>query len=233
MENIVLDSDTDLEAVEVCFSTAAEASVAIGLGTVSYITLPCSRPITASQHSIWRFCTGMHTLIYDTKLLRLAADHSEQFQLVPIGEQCCPRWFKTGELPPVTEVKAGRYIYEPVPMEDVEIADIPLPHLLKPGPHTDKFWMATFPKKLQEQLTRQPGVGGQRVVGWGIRINETLNGTFILLSILVMLVAVGLTTVVYAVVVTDKSTAFALGSFLLALFTVYISYQYFAWKQEI
>jgi hypothetical protein len=32
-------------------------------------------------------------------------------------------------------------------MEDVEPAEIPLLHLLKPGPHTDRFWITAFPKK--------------------------------------------------------------------------------------
>lgn len=90
---------------------------------------------------------------------------------------CCSSWFKAKEFPPEDEVKKGRYIYKPVPVDDVELANIPLPHLLKPGPHTDKFWITMFPKKIRDQLVRQPGHSGQRVIGWGIRVNESLNWT--------------------------------------------------------
>lgn len=34
---------------------------------------------------------------------------SNQFQLMPLGENCCPRWFKTREFPLEAEVRAGRY----------------------------------------------------------------------------------------------------------------------------
>jgi hypothetical protein len=63
-------------------------------------------------------------------------------------------------------VQAQRYIYEPVGMVDVELANIPLSHLMKAGPHTDKFWITTFPKKLREGLSRPSGDAGQRVLGW-------------------------------------------------------------------
>jgi hypothetical protein len=117
-------------------------------------------------------------------------------------------------------------------MEDVELADIPLSHLLKPGPHTDFFWMMTIPKKLGQPLTRQPGTGGQRVIGWGIRINECLNWVVILCSMLVLLVVIGISVIAYAAITSDKSSAFGLGAYLVATFTVYISYQYFAWKVD-
>jgi hypothetical protein len=152
--------------------------------------------------------------------------------LIPIGETDCPRWFRKGEFPPVAEVRARRYLYEPVPMDDVELVDIPLPHLLKPGPHTDRFWIMTFPKKLREQLARRPGADGQQVIGWGIRINEDLNWGYILLLILTILIVIGFSVVAYAVITSDNSSAFGLGAFLVTLFTVYITYQYFAWKEE-
>jgi hypothetical protein len=123
-------------------------------------------------------------------------DFCNQFQLVPIGDKCCPRWFKTREFPPEAEVRERRYLYEPVPMEDVELTDIPLSHLLKPGPHTDKFWITTFPKKLQGTLIRQPGPQGQQVIGWGVRVNEELDFTFVLASMLIMLVVIGVSVVV-------------------------------------
>jgi hypothetical protein len=52
-------------------------------------------------------------------------------------------------------------------MEDVELADIPLSHLLKPGPHFDNFWLSTFPKKIRGPLLRLPGPHGQRCCWMG------------------------------------------------------------------
>lgn len=117
-------------------------------------------------------------------------------------------------------------------MDDVELAEIPLSHLLKPGPHADTFWMATFPKKLREPLVRLLGADGQRVIGWGIRINEGLNWTYIMFLVLILIVAIGVMVVVYAVLTSDNSAAFGLGAILVALFTVYITYQYLTWKEE-
>lgn len=175
-----------------------------------------------SLRNIWR---GLH-------LHKITSGDFVRFRLIPIREECCPRWFKKRELPPETEVKAGRYRYEPVPMDDVELAEIPLSHLLKPGPHTDRFWITTFPKKLREQLVRRPGADGQRVIGWGIRINEGLNWSYILLLTLILLIVIGLIVIVYAMTTSDGSAAFGLGAFLVAVFTVYSTYQYLAWKEE-
>lgn len=145
--------------------------------------------------------------------------------------ESCPRWFKPRNIPPEAEVREGRYLYEPFPMEDVEFADIPLRHLLKPGPHTDRFWTTTFPKKTLSPLVRVPGHQGQRVVGLGIRINEGLNSAFVLLSILMILLVIGAGVIIYARATSDNSSAFGLGAFIVAILTVYLTYQYLAWKE--
>ncbi|KAK7915253.1 hypothetical protein PG985_012956 [Apiospora marii] len=132
--------------------------------------------------------------------------------------------------PSVAEVDAKRYIYEPVPMEDVELAEIPLSHLLKPDPHMDRFWITTFPKKMGEELPRRPGDHGQRVIGWGVRVNEALDWRYIILLVLVIPSLIGIIVVAYAAVTSDVSSASGLGAFLVALFTVFITYQYLAWK---
>lgn len=118
-------------------------------------------------------------------------------------------------------------------MEDVEFLHIPLPHLLKPGPHVDKFWITTFPKKLNEQLVRNPGTDGQKVIGWGIRINEELNWRCVLLLLIVVLFVTGIGVVTYAMVTSDDSSAFGMGAYLVAVSTTFITYQYFAWKDEL
>lgn len=118
-------------------------------------------------------------------------------------------------------------------MEDVEFADIPLSHLLKPGPHTDNFWLTRFPKKIRDPLVRPRGPDGQNVIGWGIRVNECLNWTMILLSILTVLLATFASVILYATITTDNSSAFAFGAFFVAILTVYLTYQYFAWRDSI
>lgn len=116
-------------------------------------------------------------------------------------------------------------------MDDVEFADIPLAHLLQPGPHLDTFWKSVFPKKLCEELQR-PAMSGGRVVGWGVRINESLNWSIVLLGIFLLLLFIGVIVVVYSAMTSDNSSAFGLGAFLMAIFTVYITYQYFAWREK-
>jgi hypothetical protein len=49
---------------------------------------------------------------------------------------------------------------------------------------------------------------------------------------LVLLVVIGVSVITYAAITADKSSAFGLGAYLVATFTVYISYQYFAWKAD-
>lgn len=156
---------------------------------------------------------------------------SQQFHMLPIREEHCPGWFKRRQFPPEAEVYERRYLYDPVPM-DVEVANIPLPHLLRPGPHLDDFWLKTFPKKLRERLIRQSGNHGQRVVGWGIHINEEINMLYVLWLLVMLLVVVGISVLIYALVTSDNASAFGLGAYLVALITVYVTYQYVAWKQE-
>lgn len=142
-------------------------------------------------------------------------------------------WFQTKRMPPKVEVEEGRYLYDPVPLDDVEMAYIPLNHLLKPGPHSDNFWITRFPKKIRDPLSRLPGSGGMKVTGWGIHVNECLNWTVVLLSMFITLLIIGLSVTIYALTTSDSSSAFGLGSFLVALFTVYFTYQYFAWKENV
>ncbi|KGO53939.1 hypothetical protein PEX1_041120 [Penicillium expansum] len=171
--------------------------------------------------------------VHQMRLYRIESGDFVQFQLVPIGMRCLPMWFQTKRMPPKVEVEEGRYLYDPVPLDDVEMAYIPLNHLLKPGPHSDNFWITRFPKKIRDPLSRLPGSGGMKVTGWGIHVNECLNWTVVLLSMFITLLIIGLSVTIYALTTSDSSSAFGLGSFLVALFTVYFTYQYFAWKENV
>jgi len=152
-----------------------------------------------------------------------------QFHLLPVRETCYPGWYKSGTFPPLMEVRRKRYQYAPAPMPDSQVVNIRLSDLLKPGSHHHRFWVTTIPKKIRYPLIREPGFDGQ-VMGWGIRINECLNWAFILFLLLVLLLVVGAIVTVYAIITTDKSSAFGLGSFLVAIITVYATHQHFSWR---
>ncbi|EFQ34436.1 uncharacterized protein GLRG_09580 [Colletotrichum graminicola M1.001] len=154
-------------------------------------------------------------------------------QLVPVGEAIVPNHFKCGEFPPCSEVKVGNYLYEPVPMADVALASIPLWHLTRPGRHSDKYWIMTFPKKLRYPLRREAGVYGKPVIGWGIRVNECFNWGQFLFPILAVIVLIGAIMGAYLALKADDSSGFGLAAFLAAVAAIYIPYQYFAWKEKL
>lgn len=139
-------------------------------------------------------------------------------------------WFRAPEFPPEEEVLEQRYIYSPVPI-GVDIVNIPLFDLLGPGEHFDQFWLSMLPKKLDEELRRPAGTE-RPIIGWGIRVNETLNWAVFLLALFFVLLMVSVVVIVYSVATKDNSSAFGLGAYLAALLTVYLTYQYFAWKEN-
>ncbi|KAK3997924.1 hypothetical protein QBC44DRAFT_376363 [Cladorrhinum sp. PSN332] len=77
-----------------------------------------------------------------------------RFRYMPIRTECRPHWFKIRQIPPTCELTAHRYHYHP---DDIEIANIPFAHLIKPGPHHNTFWADALPKKLDLQLKLQLG----------------------------------------------------------------------------
>ncbi|KAJ3495974.1 hypothetical protein NLG97_g3002 [Lecanicillium saksenae] len=177
-----------------------------------------------------RFVSRICQIVSTIRLHRISSGDFVRFQLVPIRNRIHPTWF-TPELPPETEIFARRYLYEPVPL-GADIDNIPLAHLLQPGEHYDGFWLSTFPKKLREELHRPAGTR-QPIIGWGIRINQTLNWTIALSVLLFMLILISIVVIVYSVVAGDNSAAFGLGAYLAALLTVWLTYHYFSWKEAL
>ncbi|KAF4783393.1 hypothetical protein HER10_EVM0009493 [Colletotrichum scovillei] len=156
-----------------------------------------------------------------------------QFRLVPMGESTNPQHFKCGEYPPVSEVlEAKSYSYNPVPT-DVAVDSIPLWHLTLPGRrHSDNYWITTFPKKLRGPLHRLPGTH-ERVIGWGIRVNERFNWHLFFSLLLVITVIIWAIVAIYLACKADDSSGFGLGAFLAALVAIYMPFQYFAWKEKL
>ncbi|KAL0929897.1 uncharacterized protein CTRU02_215106 [Colletotrichum truncatum] len=149
-----------------------------------------------------------------------------------MGESTNPQHFRYGEYPPVSEVlEAKNYLYDPVPT-DVAIDSIPLWHLTQPGlQHSDNYWITTFPKKLQGQLHRQPGTR-EKVIGWGIRINEHFNWGLFFSLLFLIFVIIWAIVAIYLACRADDSSGFGLGAFLTALVAIYMPFQYFAWKER-
>ncbi|KAF4847349.1 hypothetical protein CGCSCA4_v005615 [Colletotrichum siamense] len=154
-----------------------------------------------------------------------------KFQLIPVRETTIPSRFKCSEFSPSSEVIGGKYLYSPVPMDEIELR-IPLEHLILPGAHSDNFWINTVPKKLKSELRRYPGESVP-VIGWGIKVNEGLNWSHLLRLILVVIFLIGGCLGAYSAVKSDDSSAFGLGAFLTAVFAVYIPFQYYSWKEQI
>ncbi|KAK1491024.1 hypothetical protein CCUS01_14272 [Colletotrichum cuscutae] len=150
-----------------------------------------------------------------------------------MGESTNPQHFKCGEYPPVSEVfEAKSYSYNPVPT-DVAVDSIPLWHLTLPGRrHSDNYWITTFPKKLRSPLHRLPGTR-ERVIGWGIRVNERFNWHLFFSLLLVITVIIWAIVAIYLACKADDSSGFGLGALLAALVAIYMPFQYFAWKEKL
>ncbi|KAI3539550.1 hypothetical protein CSPX01_08766 [Colletotrichum filicis] len=144
-----------------------------------------------------------------------------------------PQHFRHGEYPPVSEVRdTKRYLYDPVPT-NVAIDSIPLWHLTQPGLyHRGNYWTTTFPKKLREELRREPGTSG-KVVGWGILINERLNWSFFFSLLLVTFIIIWVIVAIYLAYKADDSSGFGLGALLAGLAAIYLPFQYNAWKERL
>lgn len=103
-------------------------------------------------------------------------------------------------------------------------------HMRRPGPHTEVYWYNTVPKKVDGALYRPSGTI-EDVVGYGVRINERLNDVLVLWWSFIFILVTGAFVYVYSRCTSDDSSAFGLGAYLVAVFTVYIQLQYAWWKR--
>lgn len=110
------------------------------------------------------------------------------------------------------------------------VKTINLWHMRRPGPHTEVYWYNTVPKKVDGALYRPSGTI-EDVVGYGVRINERLNDVLILWWSFIFMLVTGVVVYVYSRCTSDDSSAFGLGAYLVAVFTVYIQLQYAWWKR--
>ncbi|KAK4160815.1 hypothetical protein QBC43DRAFT_109304 [Cladorrhinum sp. PSN259] len=115
-----------------------------------------------------------------------------------------------------------RYLYEPVPIEDAEVRQLPVVHLLKPGRHSKDFWIKRLPKKLKDRLVWDQNVQGD-VIGWGVRINEEVNRGLVHLAFFVLSLVLVVGVGIYIKLTgkwdnwENQATAWGFGGFVVAL----------------
>ncbi|KAK1516868.1 uncharacterized protein CCOS01_12417, partial [Colletotrichum costaricense] len=110
---------------------------------------------------------------------------------------------------------------------DVAVDSIPLWHLTLPGRrHSDNYWITTFPKKLRGLVHRLPGTR-ERVIGWGIWINERFNWHLVFSLLFVITVIIWAIVAIYLACKADDSSGFGFGTLLAALVAIYMPLQYF------
>lgn len=130
--------------------------------------------------------------------------------------ECC--------LPPREEVEVKHnYHYAPCP-PDVQDQTLGLPFLhvlLEPGNHLDDFWTNHIPKKLKNELEYKSGP--DPVIGWGVHIVEGPNWHALAALSVVFVAASLVLALVYSFVTSDVSSAFTVGSFVLAAETLVVT----------
>ncbi|KAJ0124541.1 hypothetical protein J7T55_005879 [Diaporthe amygdali] len=196
-------------------------------------------PPPVGFHRIPYICSVSPTLVGDATCTSAAATTGVSFNAITSTTQVqspqyvllCVNGKTLPELHHIDVMRERRYLYQPTEEHDLDVV-IPLDHLLQDGVHTDQYWIKEFPKKLNGYLIRQAN-DELNVDGWGVQINDRLSTQFIMLWILLMVIVIGLSTMVYALATADNSAAFGLGSFLAALSTIYATYQYFSWKEDL
>jgi hypothetical protein len=153
-----------------------------------------------------------------------------QFHLVPVKTEICPSNLKYPSLPPEEEVKKKNYLYYPCPMdiEDPFLNNQFIHELCTPGAHLDRYWIDSFPKKLNGKLAY---VSGQRPFGWGIHIVEGPNWYAFAFLAYVIILSSGILSVIYAILRRDISSGFGMGSYAISVLTLFVTLGYLKWQQ--
>lgn len=145
--------------------------------------------------------------------------------------EICPANLRYPSFPPEEEVKTkGNYLYTPCPIdiEDPFLNNQFIHELLTPGPHLDRYWVDSFPKKLNGKLEY---ISGQRPFGWGIHIVEGPNWyAFAFLACTIVTLS-GVLSVIYAILRQDISSAFGMGSYIISVLALFVTLAYLNWQQ--
>lgn len=133
------------------------------------------------------------------------------------------------EIPSIDEVLVKKtYEFEPITLK-AKILNVPIHELLKPGQHLNRYWWKRFPKKLDSPLTFDENLDCH---GWGILITEGLNRPFVLFLCLLAMIVFVIFVALYSVFFNDGSTGAGIGSFMMAILTLYCTLKYEQWKEQ-
>lgn len=132
-------------------------------------------------------------------------------------------------VPPADEVRNGRYIYEPVPMDEPPMPPKVFMHYLNKvtEAHTEAIWVTRFPHKLGDSIFYQ---AKPLTVGWGVEIEEVRNWWLFFIVQLISLLSSGVAAVVYATVRKDVPSGIAIGAWLTAAQALIVAVWFFRWK---
>ena len=133
-------------------------------------------------------------------------------------------------IPPADEVKAGRYLYSPVPMDEPPMPTNVFMHYFyssTPEKHWDNLWGERFPQKLKTSILFS---NDPLVVGWGIQITDGPNWFLLCLLMLLCLLISGIVAGVYAHFAKDNQTGVAIGSWLTAVQALGVALLFLRWQ---
>lgn len=149
---------------------------------------------------------------------------------MPVRTEICAGNLVKPALPSDEDVLyKGTYEYRPVPSK-VKFITVPFFHeLLKPGPHLGLFWWNRFPKKRKEMLMWNED---SDCLGWGIHISEGWNKRLVISLALLTMIFFALFVIIYSLLSKDWSAGAGIGSFLVALLTLYCWLRYEGWVEE-
>jgi hypothetical protein len=144
------------------------------------------------------------------------------------GEGICAGGFEKPEVPGVEEIEAKRTYECALSSEKAEVLNVPIHMLLKKGQHWDLFWWKAFPKKLDSPLTYEMD---SYCPGWGILIDEGWNRRLVIVLCFLAMVVFAIFVILYSMLTNDGSAGAGIGSFMMAILTLYCTLKYEHWKE--
>lgn len=137
------------------------------------------------------------------------------------------------ELPPKSEVDLRNYHYEPCPQE---LSHVMPSHMFwhlffsRPELHKRAKWMARLPKKIEHSIFSN--IDNVSRAGWGIYIDEGPDFAVIFAFVCCGLLMSGVLALISGLMIKDIQSAFGVGSYFIALQTLWMTSLYFKWSQE-
>jgi len=144
---------------------------------------------------------------------------------------------KPNAIPPVDEVRSGRWLYRDCPMDPLPPIDTRtfFHYFWKHADHPvscDKIFYDRLPKKLVTSMLRQ-SKGGTLNLGWGVHIIEGPNKPLIAWMVTAIVAASFAVALVYDIVRKNPDSGFGIGQWLVAVLTTALTALYFHLQDEV